>query len=74
MVKEGKERGREAVKENKRGKADSTKDASSLLPELRPMHGGLLSTSRLGRKQMGEGSKSASSPRPQQNVKFSSLT
>lgn len=64
--------GREAVKENERGKADSTKDAPSPQPELRPTHRGLLSTSRLGRNRWVK-VVTLLSPRPRQNVKLSSL-
>lgn len=65
--------GREAVKENERGKADPTKDAPSPLPELKLMHGALLSTSQLGRNRRVK-VVTPFSPRPQQNVKFSTLT
>lgn len=65
--------GREAVKENERGKADPTKDAPSPLPELKLMHGALLSTSQLGRNRWVK-VVTPFSPRPQQNVKFSTMT
>ncbi len=49
------------------------KTLPSLLPELRPTHGGLLSSSQLGRNRWAK-VVTLLSPRPRQNVKFSSLT